>query len=306
MSQMRAVLDAIASQDVARMRDQLLPLPVESRRALLTPQGDDNTPLHRAVTSGNLELCRFILCEAQGIPNIKGPTSITPLLIAAHHGHAAIVELLLTQGANVKARDKKFTTALHLVCRYGHYHTLCVLLHHAPRINLDQTDKEGLTAVMAAAGLADERVLATLAKHGARLDDPDPAQTTPLHVAVMWARYGSVRLLLDSGADVHFRGATGLQPIHLAVQIGNIRMLKLLVAYGADVTSKTGAGLTLMELADQAWHPKLKAWLLEAQSMQRLFLAVAILEMLEPASSNLSAQVLADLKLRFMTEEVNV
>eukprot|EP00045_Choanoeca_perplexa_P013935 m.160547 g.160547 ORF g.160547 m.160547 type:complete len:305 (+) comp16504_c0_seq3:218-1132(+) len=302
MARLETILNLLHSDDLPGLRDVISPLPRESQQALLTPQGKDNTPLHHACQRGAEEITRFILADCQGNPNIRGPSTVTPLMLAARNGFASVVKLLLQHGANVRARDKNLTTPLLLACRYGFYDVLCELLSHEPQPKLDPADKDGLTPIMAAAPLQDQRLLARLVEAGARIDDPDPVNTTPLHAAVVWSRFDSVKLLLRSGAKVSTRGVTGYQPLHLAVQVGNIRMVRLLIASGADASSRSTAGLDILALSEQSAQPKLHAWLLEAKAVQELFLALALLEMAEPTQAP-SVEMMVGLRYMFLTGE---
>lgn len=53
----------------------------------------------------------------------------TPLLVAAHSGHAAAIQMLLALGADVRADDKLDKTAVHLSAEQGKEEALKVRLH---------------------------------------------------------------------------------------------------------------------------------------------------------------------------------
>ncbi|KAJ1483760.1 ankyrin repeat-containing domain protein, partial [Baffinella frigidus] len=73
---------------------------------------------------------------------------------------------------------------------------------------------------------------------------------TPLHIAAQHGREGTVRLLLDRGADVSAESRDGDTPLHdVARDSGHEGVARALIHKGADVEKGNTAGLTPLHKA---------------------------------------------------------
>jgi len=193
---------------------------------------------------------------------------------AADEGHAAIVELLVKAGADVRARLKSGFTPLLFAAREGRSDAVRALLKAGVSANeAIETDKRaggyaaknGVSALILAVENGHYELGIELLKAGA---DPNDQRSgfAPLHV-LSWARKpnrgddpdgqppptGSgtmtslqfARELVTRGADVNLRlakgasgrgklGMTGATPLLLAAKTADLQYLRLLVELGAD------------------------------------------------------------------------
>uniref|UniRef100_A0A1B6M3V3 Ankyrin repeat domain-containing protein 54 n=1 Tax=Graphocephala atropunctata TaxID=36148 RepID=A0A1B6M3V3_9HEMI len=69
---------------------------------------------------------------------------------------------------------------------------------------------------------------------------------TPLHCAVMVNFAVGVELLLDRGANINQRNATGDTPLHCAVWKRRSTIFEKLIARGADVNCQNKRGLAIL------------------------------------------------------------
>jgi ankyrin repeat protein len=71
-------------------------------------------PLHQAMASGNVNVIRYLISEAQADINLLTCDRTTPLMTATARGHFEIVKVLLEQKAEVNIQTIKGLSALHL------------------------------------------------------------------------------------------------------------------------------------------------------------------------------------------------
>lgn len=92
-----------------------------ARQAKVDAANDSGaTPLHDAATTGKLEIARMLI--GKGAPvNLKDKeTGATPLHQAASWGHLEVVELLLEKGAELNAANKEGLTAMGAAAANNH------------------------------------------------------------------------------------------------------------------------------------------------------------------------------------------
>lgn len=74
------------------------------------------TPLHHACHTGKHTTVKLLLEAYHTDPNTRMHGGITPLMLAAYHGHMEIIESLLAAGANLHARADNTWRAYHFAC----------------------------------------------------------------------------------------------------------------------------------------------------------------------------------------------
>jgi hypothetical protein len=113
-------------------------------------------------------------------PPTTAPVAKTPLHAAAENGHAEMIQLLLSKGADVNARTASGYTPLHLAAKNGHGLCARILLDAGANVNA-QSDN-GETPLYLAAGNGHGEMVQLLVARGATMGQPglttQPA-TTP-------------------------------------------------------------------------------------------------------------------------------
>jgi ankyrin repeat protein len=132
------------------------------------------------------------------------------LLKAAKAGDTAKVERLLKKDADLDAKDKDGLTALMWAAGMS---------------------KEGGTALMWAAGMGHTDVVKTLIDAGADV-------TSALMFAAMAGHTETVKALLDADADVNAKNQHGWTALLWAAVEGHTETAKVLIDAGADVNTK--------------------------------------------------------------------
>lgn len=228
-----------ASTDLAKTRVLL------NHHADVNARSDDmHTPLIIASRKpGNVAVVKLLLDHgANANPNGHPKTEFSPLTEAALSADPAIVELLLLNGADVKAtRDAAISNAVEVGC------SKCLRLLAAHPI--DKADASLALANIAQVG--DLEAVRLLLERGADVKFYDPLGRTALINAVAsdLLPLEEVKLLVERGADVnaidlHNKGGdSGLSVLDIAKLHGDTHIVDFLVKSGAKST--THAAVTL-------------------------------------------------------------
>ncbi len=167
----------------------------------------------------------------------------TALHIAAAGTSPSIAALLVSHGADPRARNRRGAEPLH---------------YAADGDRLEPQARIEMIGYLLSVG-ADPNAL-------------DKSGVSPLHRAVRRRSVAAVRALLDGGADIRKPNKSGSTPLHLAVQNTGAsgsgsddahwhqaEILKLLLARGADPARKDARGRTPLEATSSTWVRELLA-----------------------------------------------
>lgn len=138
---------------------------------------------------------------AQGAdPDAVAGDSSTALAWSAIRGNAEIARQLLEHGADPDRTNALGLGPLHLAIENGAPDVARLLLDHGADANIAR--ENGETPLMTAARLGQVGIMRRLVAAGA---DPDARERRFGQTALMWSagNPGAVRLLLESGADIH-------------------------------------------------------------------------------------------------------
>jgi ankyrin repeat protein len=211
--------------------------------------------IHQLLRDGDLDKARALLLKDDRLLEARDDLEQTPLHLAAHRGHTAIVKLLLERGARVNARAYNQFTPLHLA---EDPEIVKLLIGH--RADLEARDVFGHTPLQNAASRCGD-------DEGGADDSPDRKK---------------VRLLLDAGAPYDAASATYLgdadrvrallarQPglprgqglLSIAVRYGRAAIVGLLLEHKADPQEMGWFGRPV--LYDAVEYPEVVRLLLKA------------------------------------------
>ncbi|XP_040095004.1 inversin isoform X5 [Oryx dammah] len=211
---------------------------------------EGRTPLHFAVADGNVTvvdvLTSYESCNITSYDNLFR----TPLHWAALLGHAQIVHLLLERNkSGTIPSDSQGATPLHYAAQSNFAETVKVFLKH-PSVK-DDSDLEGRTSFMWAAGKGSDDVLRTMLslKSDIDINMADKYGGTALHAAALSGHVSTVRLLLENNAQVDATDVMKHTPLFRACEMGHKDVIQTLIKGGARVDLVDQDGHSLLHWA---------------------------------------------------------
>jgi serpin B len=205
-----------------------------------------------------LGILLIVGCEKRPAP------STTALHQAAWASDIKSIELLISGGADVNARDWHGCTPLHRAAAhptapFRSYYSgrnsafsrdvVAVLIGHGARVNAK--DEDGRTPLHCAVRSGDADVVRILVDGGADTNAADRKGSTPLHIVAGRGLTDIADLLIIKGGKVDARDNTGCTPLHVAAAGNQQDMIELLLAKGADINATDVSGRTPVERAAQ-------------------------------------------------------
>ena len=157
-----------------------------------------------------------------------------PLLVAAQHGHAQVLRLLLEAEASSEWQHPKDgdRRALHYAAFQGRLEAVRVLLEFGA--DKDAQDLDGISPLHFAARHGYSDIVQLLLEFGASKGTEDCEGLTPLHCAALAGHVDVAQILLDSGAQLETIDGIGRRPLHAAASGGHLDIVRLLLDYGAE------------------------------------------------------------------------
>jgi uncharacterized protein len=258
LSAVQLLQRAVASGN-AKSVDDLLNSGVNPNDALPQNAADQRSPLVLAAISGQLAMIKRLIA---GGADVNGKSAdLTPLLAATRDtwsGRFDVVMALLTNGANVQAKDRHGVTALHGAARSSDTALLQLLLDAGSETAaLDHAGSTPLACALISGQTANAQILLKITPKDigvidnkalplthalAQCDGPEPAlidlvlaqggldaldhnQETALHRCARLDAGEFAEALIAAGANANAKNATGLTALMLAVSHGSLRVL---------------------------------------------------------------------------------
>lgn len=184
--------------------------------------------------AAHIDLGADVTCAEQG-------SEWTVLHYAAARGNVPVMELAISCGVRVDARDCGGSSALHLAARNDRVDAANLLV--ACGVDVDVRGDGGRTPLHMAAHRGFCNVMRLLIARGADLAARCHEQRCALHWAAHDGHCSAINLLIHSRADVNASAGDGGTPLHLATFKGQCAAMQLLLEACADVNAlqMTGA-----------------------------------------------------------------
>ncbi len=223
---------------------------------LLREAGANVGLVEASVLGDTAHVTRLLAAEA----DLNAEQTGNALGWAALGGHAAIVSLLLDNGAPIDASDATGTTALMKAAQYKRMAVMRLL--SARRADPNVRSHRGGTALMGSIGSrsgSNREAVELLLKYGAQVNVQSLDGWTPLMLACLWGDTEVVEMLLQHGADPNVftdaevmareEGCSTTNALILAVGNGHIDTVKALLQYDADPLAPNNADISALDLA---------------------------------------------------------
>jgi ankyrin repeat protein len=207
------------------------------------PKLHENARLVVAAQNGDIETVKSLLLMKDVIDvNMNIHNIGTPILCACLNGHTAVVDLLITAGAD------NLANALYIACQCEHVETVKLLLSRVNRESLDIA-----AALKTSCKLGHITIVRQLVTTGADMEMQSNYEA--LHIAFIHKQYEVVKFLLDHGEYVNTCTAAEETTLFLASESGDAKVVELLLTYPhIEVDSANKKGQTPLWVAIQNGH----------------------------------------------------
>ena len=152
----------------------------------------------------------------------------TPLIMAAHFGHAMIVQVLLQYKANPNVSANDGCDALLCAVQGGHIDCIKHLIRQKANVDPSTDNKGAITPVYTAAQEGDAGIINILVKAKAdvnRMVDGVP----PLFISAQQGHTKCVHALIKAGADCNKKNSSNASPLFIAAQKGHASVCQVLL-----------------------------------------------------------------------------
>ncbi|XP_050190590.1 ankyrin repeat and SOCS box protein 10 [Myiozetetes cayanensis] len=188
------------------------------------------TALHEACAAASTDCVRLLLSSGAD-PEAVSEDGYRPLHLCKSPDSTECVRQLLQHGASANSRtEEENDTALHVAARHGLAEHVQLLLRH--RAELEAKNEEGQTPLNAACAQHHQpqdmdryyRVCQLLVESGASINAADRDRQHPLHLACKNANAQIAELLLARGANVNVMNYGGNTALHNILQVAAYKL----------------------------------------------------------------------------------
>lgn len=216
--------------------------------------------LHEAVAMGDIRAATELLDSGAPVDGLK--EEVTPLRVAAWHGHFNIAKLLVERGANVNyAARKDIGTPIMSAALMGNESVMRLLFEKGADIN-NQAHTGG-TALFCSCVRGLSALTALAIEMGANVNLRAFDGTTALHMIAMGGKVEDAAMLLQAGALPNVFRSDGLTPLCFAAANGNLELCRLLLDAGVDPNHHADDGMSPLCYAADAGHTQCCELLIE-------------------------------------------
>ncbi|XP_067661560.1 ankyrin repeat domain-containing protein 50-like [Haliotis asinina] len=247
--------------------EEVVELLVKNEADLSLTDEDGHTILHLVSYKGCVDVLKYLLSLNYLDINSRGWNKMTPVMLAADHGHKEVIELLINHRADLSAIDKVGNNILHIACESGHVDVVQYLLS-LKLLDINSRVWNNWTPVMSATEEGHKEVIELLINHRADLSIIDKGGNNILHIACESGHIDVVQYFLSLNClDINSRGWRKWTPVMLAAYHGHNEVIKLLINHTADLSISGKGGDNILHIACQSGHTDVVQYLLSLNSL---------------------------------------
>ncbi|MHA2315150.1 MAG: ankyrin repeat domain-containing protein [Candidatus Hermodarchaeia archaeon] len=179
--------------------------------------------LHQAAAGGVVNRVKLLISQGADV-NAKDEQARTPLHCAVLGDRKNVAELLISKGADVNSKDNDGQTPVEFAVRGNHKEVVKLLIAKGAKISLN-----------VAAYVGDLAKVKSFIENGTPVNIADKTGFTPLHAAIGSGRKDIVEFLIGRGANVNANDEKNRTPLDYAVSEGYKNVAEYLIAKGANI-----------------------------------------------------------------------
>lgn len=193
----------------------------------LEQSGQAFTPetMFKLVEQGDTALA-FDFVRAGMEVDVRRSDEWTPLMVALFNGQEETAMMLLSRGANVRAKANRGYEPIHWAALNGYARAVKFILGKGGNVNAET--EYGWTPLLQAASRGHVEIARLLLDRGAMVNASEHEGWTPLHKACANGYAQMMRLLVQRGADPRQRAASGVTPLELALKAQDFDLIEAL------------------------------------------------------------------------------
>ncbi len=200
----------------------------------------ENTLLHKAISSGNLDRVKDCLADLSTDVNAFGKNGKTPLRLAAELGLLEQVRLLVEAGANLNSQDGDGVIPLRAAIEYDQKEIFDFLINNKADPNAKSSRNS--SPLMMAIYYARIEIFNALIDLGVDINVENDYSYNALDFAALSGNGFMFDVLLDLGARLNFTKEKEWPIICSSAQGGNPDIIKKVIGLGAGINSSTSDG----------------------------------------------------------------
>jgi 26S proteasome non-ATPase regulatory subunit 10 len=176
---------------------------------------DGRYAIHWAASSNNYDIVLLLADQSSFDPDVQDGSGWTPLMISASvPENDRVLNLLLSKGADVNAKNSSGNTALHFVASKKNLETAKILIENKASTRV--RDRRGQYPIHRAAATGSVPMVLLFLRNRSPLNATDNEGFTPLHHAIAEGHGDTAVALIKEGADFTIKNTEDAVAIDLA------------------------------------------------------------------------------------------